>query len=172
MKGKKALLTTTLLGFVGLSCILGTFAHSGRTDANGGHWDRKTGTYHYHSDGNAVQPYTYYNNSTPSDNVTSHEYIVTYNDRYDEGYDEGYSDGLTDGEDIYYDKGYNEGYETGHTEGYDEGYSKGYDRGCEEGYFEVEEEIEQQSLWDKFLMYYTPTSIVVVILLCIKAFSK
>lgn len=24
-------------------------AHSGRTDANGGHWDRKNGTYHYHS---------------------------------------------------------------------------------------------------------------------------
>ena len=24
------------------------FAHSGRTDQNGGHWDRRTGTYHYH----------------------------------------------------------------------------------------------------------------------------
>ena len=24
-------------------------AHSGRTDKNGGHWDRKKGTYHYHN---------------------------------------------------------------------------------------------------------------------------
>lgn len=24
-------------------------SHSGRTDANGGHWDRSTGTYHFHS---------------------------------------------------------------------------------------------------------------------------
>ena len=24
------------------------FAHPGRTDANGGHYDRKNGTYHYH----------------------------------------------------------------------------------------------------------------------------
>lgn len=25
------------------------FAHKGRTDSNGGHWDRSTGTYHYHN---------------------------------------------------------------------------------------------------------------------------
>ncbi len=25
-----------------------TLAHSGRTDRHGGHWNRKTGTYHYH----------------------------------------------------------------------------------------------------------------------------
>jgi|LXNH01.1.fsa_nt_gb hypothetical protein len=25
-------------------------AHSGRTDANGGHWETATGTYHYHAD--------------------------------------------------------------------------------------------------------------------------
>ena len=24
------------------------FAHPGRTDSNGGHWDRRTGTYHKH----------------------------------------------------------------------------------------------------------------------------
>lgn len=27
------------------------FAHSGRTDANGGHYNRKTGEYHYHNSG-------------------------------------------------------------------------------------------------------------------------
>jgi hypothetical protein len=26
-----------------------TLAHSGRTDSYGGHWNRKKGTYHYHS---------------------------------------------------------------------------------------------------------------------------
>ena len=30
-------------------CFLRGTAHSGRTDANGGHWDRKTGTYHFHT---------------------------------------------------------------------------------------------------------------------------
>ena len=28
-------------------------AHSGRTDSNGGHYDRSTGLYHYHNRGNA-----------------------------------------------------------------------------------------------------------------------
>lgn len=28
-----------------------TFGHSGRTDANGGHTNRKTGEYHYHNGG-------------------------------------------------------------------------------------------------------------------------
>ena len=31
--------------------LTGVVAHSGRTDANGGHWNRKTGTYHYHNGG-------------------------------------------------------------------------------------------------------------------------
>ena len=31
-------------------CFL-SFAHSGRTDSNGGHHDRKTGEYHYHNSG-------------------------------------------------------------------------------------------------------------------------
>ena len=29
--------------------IVSVSAHPGRTDANGGHWDRKNGTYHYHT---------------------------------------------------------------------------------------------------------------------------
>lgn len=31
--------------------VIQAYAHSGRTDAYGGHWDRSTGTYHYHSGG-------------------------------------------------------------------------------------------------------------------------
>jgi hypothetical protein len=34
-----------LVMFLGLS----VFAHPGRTDKNGGHWDRKAGTYHFHT---------------------------------------------------------------------------------------------------------------------------
>lgn len=31
-----------------LTCSLTVFAHSGRTDENGGHYDTSTGEYHYH----------------------------------------------------------------------------------------------------------------------------
>ncbi len=31
------------------------FAHSGRTDSNGGHYNRKTGEYHYHNGGSATK---------------------------------------------------------------------------------------------------------------------
>ena len=36
------------------------FAHPGRTDENGGHWDHSTGTYHYHNGGES------YNDTKPS----------------------------------------------------------------------------------------------------------
>ena len=49
MKIKKAFLISTLLCVVSFTCIFSAFAHSGRTDANGGHWDRKNGTYHFHT---------------------------------------------------------------------------------------------------------------------------
>lgn len=49
MKNKKVLLTITALLIISVACIFSAFAHSGRTDSNGGHWDRSTGTYHYHS---------------------------------------------------------------------------------------------------------------------------
>ena len=29
------------------------FSHSGRTDSNGGHYDRRTGEYHYHNGGHS-----------------------------------------------------------------------------------------------------------------------
>lgn len=35
------------------SCAFSVIAHRGRTDANGGHWNRKTGEYHYHNGGRA-----------------------------------------------------------------------------------------------------------------------
>lgn len=62
---RKMLLTVgALLAAVGLCCA-GAFAHSGGTDANGGHWNHKTGEYHYHhgypahQHTNGICPYDY-----------------------------------------------------------------------------------------------------------------
>lgn len=43
---KKAIVLIAALLFAVLSVTC--FAHSGRTDANGGHWDNSAGEYHYH----------------------------------------------------------------------------------------------------------------------------
>lgn len=43
-----------------------SYAHSGRTDANGGHYDWSTGEYHYHNDGSG-----YENELIIEDNVDS-----------------------------------------------------------------------------------------------------
>lgn len=53
MKWKSALLCVLLL--VGLTCT--AYAHPGRTDANGGHYNRSTGEYHYHHGYPAHQHY-------------------------------------------------------------------------------------------------------------------
>ncbi len=51
-----------------------TLAHSGRTDANGGHHNRSTGEYHYHhgysahQHENGVCPYSKINNATSTSN--------------------------------------------------------------------------------------------------------
>jgi len=51
MKNKKhlslALILILLISYSVFVCNV--FAHSGRTDANGGHWNRSTGEYHYHT---------------------------------------------------------------------------------------------------------------------------
>ncbi len=44
-------LISCLLAAVSLAIPLASFAHSGRTDASGGHNDRKNGGYHYHNGG-------------------------------------------------------------------------------------------------------------------------
>lgn len=41
----KKILFVLILAFLSISII---FAHGGGLDANGGHWDKKAGTYHYH----------------------------------------------------------------------------------------------------------------------------
>ncbi|MCD1653106.1 YHYH domain-containing protein [Treponema zuelzerae] len=49
---KKSLMVLLFLSV----CATLTFGHSGRTDANGGHYNRKTGTYHYHNGGKSSTP--------------------------------------------------------------------------------------------------------------------
>ena len=44
MKKVIALITSFMFAVLSVTC----FAHSGRTDANGGHWDNSAGEYHYH----------------------------------------------------------------------------------------------------------------------------
>tara|TARA_B100000212_G_scaffold339883_2_gene319197 strand:- start:4116 stop:4586 length:471 start_codon:yes stop_codon:yes gene_type:complete len=39
-----------------LYIIQGAFSHSGGTDSKGGHWDRKAGAYHYHTEGALPRP--------------------------------------------------------------------------------------------------------------------
>lgn len=163
-KAKKArrnkLLLVVGLIIIGLICayIFTASAHSGRTDASGGHRDNQNasglGSYHYHCGGypahlhtNGVCPYK-------SKRVSlSPSYITTYNDRYDEGYDEGYDDG--------YDEGYDDGKEIGHKIGYDTGHKKGYKEGD-----------DYKSPHDIALMIYSPISIIAILALCIKAFKK
>ncbi len=47
----------------------GVFSHSGRTDSSGGHYNRKTGTYHYH--GTPKSSTSTYSRTTPSSGTQS-----------------------------------------------------------------------------------------------------
>lgn len=44
----KKILTIALISVIIFSICFSAFAHSGRTDSNGGHYNRSTGEYHYH----------------------------------------------------------------------------------------------------------------------------
>ena len=48
---RKALILFSLMLFSGVLLYDSAHTHSGRTDANGGHYNRKTGEYHYHNSG-------------------------------------------------------------------------------------------------------------------------
>ena len=49
MKKNKSFLLTSLFLIFLIAVISNVLAHPGRTDSNGGHWNRKTGEYHYHN---------------------------------------------------------------------------------------------------------------------------
>lgn len=54
-----------LIALLSVSSVV-SFAHPGRTDSNGGHYNRKTGTYHYHNGGNSGRSSTTTVPSTPA----------------------------------------------------------------------------------------------------------
>ncbi len=70
----KRLLSIILAIIYIFSFALLCFAHSGRTDANGGHYDRSTGEYHYHN-GDSFSPY--YSNDSESTTKKSFDEIMS-----------------------------------------------------------------------------------------------
>ena len=128
-------------------------AHSGRTDANGGHWDSSTGEYHYHhgypahQHENGVCPYE---QPEAQELETDDEYEYDYGPEAETDFDSkreawanGYASAIEYSSDSAYSssaysKGYDEGYEQGLAEGResgsDEGRQDGYDEGYRDGY--------------------------------------
>ena len=101
-----------LFCFVLLFC--GASAHSGRTDASGGHWDSYTGEYHYHhgypahQHTNGICPYEYDDKTEPSSGVSSSTIDTSY-DANTQTKEYKYNDGL--GDDGTYETAYNLGYQ-------------------------------------------------------------
>ena len=66
--------TFIVLGLILTACVLfydSAQTHSGRTDANGGHYNRKTGEYHYHNSGKSRASRST-NRTTPRINTSTH----------------------------------------------------------------------------------------------------
>lgn len=106
-----------ILSIIVLTMLLcaSVFAHPGRTDSNGGHYDHSTGEYHYH---HGYGPHNHSDSSCPynTKNTVQHARVLSINvaDIPDETYDEIWDEG--------YDSGYINGYDDGKYEGYQEGY--------------------------------------------------
>ena len=70
--GKMLLFCSVGLAIVALMLLFdggGVFSHSGRTDSSGGHYNRKTGGYHYH--GTPKSSTSTYSSTTPSSGTQS-----------------------------------------------------------------------------------------------------
>lgn len=123
-----------------------SFAHSGRTDYNGGHKDNKNasgfGSYHYHCEGypahlhnNGVCPYS--SNSTLIDSSGAEKAEAK-----EKGYNEGYKDGangnqFNDSNSLSYASEYKNGYSSGYENGKNElniKVNSAYEEGFELGY--------------------------------------
>ena len=96
MRNKKVMLISTIL-LVCLACIFSVFAHSGRTDSNGGHRDYSNqsglGSYHYHCGG--YPAHLHKNGYCPYKSYSSSSYTNSSDD-YDDGYDDGYQERIYD----------------------------------------------------------------------------
>ena len=73
---KKLLLAIFIVIFIFLNPLC-SFAHSGRTDSNGGHYDRTTGEYHYHhgypahQHTNGICPYNFVDKTNHNSNTSN-----------------------------------------------------------------------------------------------------
>lgn len=110
-------------------------AHAGKTDANGGHYNRATGEYHFHHGYSAHQhtggvcPYDFddqtgINSGGPSSGSSQTSTNQVFDkDSYSKGYDAGYSDGHDVGR-AEYEEEINDKLEAARSDGYTEGYAK------------------------------------------------
>lgn len=157
MKRKLIVLLSVVLAFSIL--LLPALAHSGRTDSNGGHYNRTTGEYHYHHGYPAHQhdPYCpYQNKDNTSTNSTSNKNTTgstkpagTTNstgstvkpstssnnkNQYvpQNEYQRGYLDGYKKGLAQGDDKKYDSGLQEGIEIGFDSGFSQGKSEGMQE----------------------------------------
>lgn len=139
----RRLLLLTIMFF---AIAVPVFAHSGKTDLSGGHYDHDTGDYHYHhgysahdhydmdGDGDSDCPYDFDDQTNRNSGTASSTYSPfstssrvddnAYDRGHRAGYDEGYEDGRTNGLNFAEEK-YDTGYENGLSEGYDKGYAEG-----------------------------------------------
>ena len=122
------------------------FAHSGRTDSNGGHKDNKNasglGSYHYHCGGhpahlhnNGVCPYSGTSSSSSSSSTSSNSGSSTSSqeaviaaakkEATDSGYNAGYTAGCNGEE-------FNDTNSSTYSTEYKNGYSNGYEKGKSE----------------------------------------
>lgn len=70
-----------LLFILFITFVSSSFAHSGRTDSNGGHYNRSTGEYHYHNDIYEVE-YDEYVEEDEGSNEKTGELMVGGDDEY------------------------------------------------------------------------------------------
>lgn len=154
MKKTFSVLFCLMLLFVSAS------AHAGRTDAAGGHWDRSSGTYHYHhgypahQHTNGICPYDYNDltgsNSGSSSSISTVSSVYYENEPGDYGPEaetdfetkrDAFHSGFEWGVEYSHDddiagSAYNDGYDEGYKQGYSEGETIGSDNGHQNGYDE------------------------------------
>ena len=75
---RKVLIVLGLILTAGMLFYNSADTHSGRTNANGGHYNRKTGGYHYHNSGNRSRSRLSTNRTTPRINTTTAASMMSY----------------------------------------------------------------------------------------------
>ena len=147
---KRKILSAVAL-LIAILCIPAAvaFAHPGRTDSSGGHYNRETGEYHYHhgypahQHPNGVCPYDFDDateeSSESSRPSTAQERINSALEKLeDAGYSSSSQSTTVQQASTSYQRGYDIGYKDGEADGKDAGYESGYDDGYSNGYIDAE----------------------------------